>query len=205
MGVSLLGGYPGRFRMMLLSWIVERNSRLAESSDMIKDASRQKWGFQTLYSDALNIAYARWLAHAVNYPEAIIRMGEPDTHFYGKFDFDDVHANHLMRVVSYVEGECINKSPKGLLDALFKAKRGQGVHADYYAYAQMDREKGHLVFEESREPTRGETREEQLKYITNYGMGLFNVIIPDIVKRAFIMTGLPFSRTFYLLSKFMKE
>jgi hypothetical protein len=203
---SLLDSYPKRYRHLLGSWIESRNLNLSESLGRIKDAAEQKWGFQTLYSDALNIAYARWLSHRGALFESVVRMGEPDTHFYGKFDFDDVHANHLMRTVSFVEGDNIEKTPKGLLDALFRAKRHQdGITANYYAYAEMDRNMNHLVFEGSREPTKAETREEQLKYITNYGMGLFNVIIPDFVKRAFLRTRLPFSKTLYLISKFIRE
>ncbi|MCX6773888.1 MAG: hypothetical protein NTY68_02705 [Candidatus Micrarchaeota archaeon] len=203
---SLLDSYPRKYHQLLRSWIEHRNLKLTESSQWINGLSQQKWGFQTLNSDALNMAYAKWISHWGVPFQSIVRMGEPDTHFFGKFDFDDVHANHLMRVVSYVDGENIEKTPKGLLEALFMAKRHQeGINANYYAYAEMDQRKRHLVFEESREPTQEESREEQLKYITNYGMGFFNVILPDFVKRAFLRTGLPFSKTLYLLNKFIKE
>jgi hypothetical protein len=184
-------------------WVAKRQERSSESKNFAKDAAVEKWGFDTALSGPLNIAYANWIRNSL-LSLGILKMGEPDTHWYGEFSLDSPEANHLMRTVTYLEGD-VTKSLDGLFAALHRAKEGKGVNVDYYAYCQMNPATGCMDFEGPRQPTKHESMDERWKWFTNYGASLFNVIIPDFLKRTLGRSELPLSKLGYVYRKFLKE
>jgi hypothetical protein len=195
---------------LISQWVAKRAERAAESSKFVGEAAVGKWGFQTALSNPLSIAYAHYVRRNL-LTRGILKMGEPDTHWYGDFSLDEPEMNHLGRTVTFIEG-AVEKSLDGLFAALNKAKEnrdnepGDGkVAVNYYAYCQMNPTTGAMDYEPARAPTKHETMDESWKWFTNYGASLFNVILPDFFKRTLVRSELPLSKAKYVYRKFLKE